>query len=48
MLSDADYLVEQREYASAAGIAISVVEVIPRNYDSVMIQVALLIESRKI
>lgn len=35
MLSDADYLVEQGEYTSAAGIAISVVEVIPRNYDSV-------------
>ncbi|MDL2256779.1 hypothetical protein LJC06_01080 [Bacteroidales bacterium OttesenSCG-928-I14] len=35
MLSDADYFFEQGEYASAAEIAISVVEVIPRNYDSV-------------
>ncbi|MDR1161088.1 MAG: hypothetical protein LBK45_01995 [Tannerellaceae bacterium] len=35
MLSDADYLIEQGEYAPAAGIAMSVAEVIPRNYDNV-------------
>lgn len=35
MLSDADYLIEQGEYAPAAGIAMSVAEVIPRNYDCV-------------
>lgn len=35
MLSDSDYFIEQGEYAPAAGIAMSVVEVIPRNYGSV-------------
>lgn len=35
MLSDADYFIEQGEYAPAAGIAMSVAEVIPRNYESV-------------
>jgi hypothetical protein len=35
MLSDADYFIEQGEYASAAGIAISVAEAIPRNFDCV-------------
>jgi hypothetical protein len=35
MLSDADYFIEQEEYASATAIAMSVIEVIPRNYESV-------------
>ena len=35
MLSDADYFIEQGEYAPAAGIGMSVAEVIPRNFDSV-------------
>jgi hypothetical protein len=35
MLSDADYLIEQGEYAPAAGIAMSVAEVIPSNYENV-------------
>lgn len=35
MLSDADYFIEQKEYASAAGIAMAVIEVIPLNYESV-------------
>lgn len=35
MLSDADYLIEQREYGSAASILMSVIEVIPRNYGCV-------------
>ena len=35
MLSDADYFIEQGEYAQAAGIAMSVIEVIPRNYEEV-------------
>lgn len=35
MLSDADYLIEQRKYAPAVGIIMSVAEVIPRNYESV-------------
>lgn len=35
MLSDADYFIEQGEYAPAIGIFMSVVEVIPRNYEYV-------------
>lgn len=35
MLSDADYFIEQGEYAPAAGIAMSVAEAIPRNYENV-------------
>lgn len=35
MLSDAGFLIEQGEYAPAVGIAMSVAEVIPRNYESV-------------
>lgn len=35
MLFDADYLIEQGKYASAAGIAMVVAEVIPRNYEKV-------------
>lgn len=35
MLSDADYLIEQRKYGSAASILMSVIEVIPPNYGCV-------------
>lgn len=35
MLSDADYYIEQEEFAPAAGIAMSVAEVIPRNFEEV-------------
>lgn len=35
MLANADYFIEQEEYASAAAIAMSVAEVIPRNYENV-------------
>ena len=35
MLSDADYFIKQGDYAQAAGIAMSVAEVIPRNYENV-------------
>lgn len=35
MLSDADYFIEQGEYAPAVGIAMSVAEVIPPNYEKV-------------
>lgn len=35
MLSDADYFIEQGEYAPAIEIAMSVAEIIPRNYESV-------------
>ena len=35
MMSDADYFAEQGKYADTAAIAMSVVEVIPRNYENV-------------
>ena len=35
MLSDADYFIEQGDYCQAAGIAMSVAEVIPQNYGNV-------------
>lgn len=35
MLSDADYFIEEGEYAPAAEIAMSVAEVIPRNYETI-------------